>query len=138
MLLLKLGSYTEARDCAEEAIALNAKSWESHLLLSKARWNLGDLEDARQSARRATELNREEPRVRKWWTMVNEGLGENYLKDGRYADARDCLREAIVVAEASPTSHLLLSQACLKVGDFRGALHATARAGRSWWERKRR
>ena len=141
-ILLKASRYAEARDCAEEAIALSATSWESHLLLSKAQWSLGALEDARRSARRAAELNSEEPRVSKWCTTVNQRLGEKYLKDSRYAEARDCLREAIVRAEASGTTYLLLSEACLKLGDFRGALRAAARAAaraaRSWRQRKRR
>jgi Flp pilus assembly protein TadD len=127
-ILLKAGRYAEARDCAEEAITLRAESWEPYLLLSEAQWRLGALEDAHRSARRAAELNSEEPSVSKWWRTVSQHLADKYLKAGRYAEARDCLREAIVGAEANGISHFLLSEACLKLGDFRGALRAAARA----------
>jgi tetratricopeptide (TPR) repeat protein len=50
------------------------------------------------------------------------------LKAGRYAEARDCLQQATVDAKANSNRYLLLSEACLKLGDFRGAWHATARA----------
>ena len=125
---LKAGRYAEARDCAEESIALRAERWEPHLLLSKAQWGLGALEDALRSARRAAELNSEEPSVSRWWRTVSQRLGDKYLKAGRYAEARDCLREAIVGAEPNGISHLLLSEAYLKLGDFRGAWRAAARA----------
>jgi tetratricopeptide (TPR) repeat protein len=127
-ILLKAGRHAEARDCAEDAIALNAESWQSHLLLSKARWGLGALEDARRSAKRAAELSREEPSVSKWWTTVSQRLGNKYLKAGRHAEARDCLQEAIVRAEADGITHLLLTEACLKLGNFTCAWRAARRA----------
>ena len=127
-ILLKAGRYAEARDCAEESIALRAERWEPHLLLSKAQWGLGALEDALRSVRRAAELNSEEPSVSKWWRTLTQRLAGTYLKTGRYAEARDCLREAIVGAEPNGISHLLLSEAYLKLGDFRGAWRASARA----------
>ncbi len=126
-ILLKAARYAEARDCAEEAIALSAESWEPHLLLSKAQWRLGALEDARRSAKRAAELGRDEPSASKWWATVSQRLGEKYLKDGRYAEARECLQQAIGCAEATGTNELL-AEACVKLGDFRGALRAAWRA----------
>jgi tetratricopeptide (TPR) repeat protein len=137
-ILLKASRYAEARDCAQEAIALCATSWECHLLLSKAQWSLGALEDARRSAGQAAELNSAEPQVTKWWSTVNLRLGEKYLNDSRYAEARDCLQEVIFPAEASGATYLHLSKACLKLGDFRGALRAGARAARSWRQWKHR
>ena len=74
-ILLKAGRYAEARDCAEESIALRAERWEPHLLLSKAQWELGALEDALRSVRRAAELNSEEPSVSKWWSDSHSAPG---------------------------------------------------------------
>jgi Flp pilus assembly protein TadD len=50
------------------------------------------------------------------------------LRAGRYAEARDCLQEATAGAKPNGSSHLLLSEICLKLGDLRGAWRATARA----------
>ena len=124
-ILLKAGRCADARNYAEEAISLSAESWEPHLLLSKVQWELGALEDARRSVRRAAELSKEKSTVSKWWATVNRRLGDKYLKAGRYAEARDCVREAIGCAEAKDINDLFL--ACMKLGDFRAAWRVVAR-----------
>jgi hypothetical protein len=50
------------------------------------------------------------------------------LRAGRYAEARDCLQEATAGATANGVGNLLLGEACLHLGDYWGAWHATARA----------
>src|SRR5262249_24677448 len=139
---LKAGCYAEARDCAQEAIALGSEGWQSHLLLGKAQWRLGASEEAYGSVKRAAELNREEPSVRKWWIGVSRRLGEEYLKAGHYAEARDCAKEAIGFGSEGWQSHLLLGEAQWRLGAFEEAYGSVKRAAelnreepsvRKWW-----
>lgn len=129
-ILLKFERYAEARDAAEKAIELSTGEWEPHLLLSKTLLRLGEVEHAHRSAMRGHDLGLREPRACLWYETINERLGEEYLKAGRFAEARNCLQIASAGTRADTMTHLHLTKACLRLGDLRGALRASGRAAR--------
>jgi tetratricopeptide (TPR) repeat protein len=113
------GNFELALRYAEEVVAANPTSAalaRSAELLEK----LGRREQAVAAARKALE------RSPQGFHAVL--LGTILLRAGCYAEARDCLKKAAAGATANGVSHLVLSEACLKLGDFRGAWRAAARA----------
>jgi Flp pilus assembly protein TadD len=117
---MQRGNVKLALRYAEEIVAANPSGAEFARvagLLNK----LGRTEQALAAVQKARELS---PQEEAYAVLLAKIL----LKAGRYAEARDCLQEADVGAKAGGVSHLLLSEACLKLGDFRGAWRAMARA----------
>ena len=112
------GNFELALRYAEEVVAANPSS-EGFARVAKLLDKLGRAEQALAAARKALEASPQEG-------VYSVLLATILLRAGRYAEARNCLQEATVGAKANGISYLLLSEASLKLGDFRGAWRATA------------
>lgn len=114
------GNFELALRYAEEVVAASPSGL-AFARVAKLLDRLGRTEQALAAARKALERSPQDE-------ARSVFLAKILMRARRYAEARDCLQQATAGAKASNNSHLLLGEACLNLGDFRGAWRATARA----------
>jgi tetratricopeptide (TPR) repeat protein len=102
--------YDEARPLLLRSLELDPENADAVAALAEAEEGLGDLAAAETHARRALERSTANPTA----SLV---LGLLYMKQQRYADARDAFVKVVTADPDSSKAHYQLSLACARLGD---------------------
>ena len=125
-LYLKLEQYAKALTCYKKLLgeqkALSAD------LRAHLNFNAGLAYYHRDNARLAEIHFRAARRIDPRFPKINESLGELLLRRGAYAEAVECLKEAITVEQYSWIAHYMLGTAYAKMFDWKRAHEEFAHA----------
>lgn len=119
--LLGLQRYGAAADALAEALRLGDDDLETYLLRAAALWEMGETVDSEAVYREAVHISGGAP-------VALHQLGSLLLWQGRYAEARVVLDEALAAAPHVPDLALDLGRAAEGTGDLEEAAEAYARA----------
>lgn len=115
--MLRAGEKAQAFSLLNEAIQQRTDIWEMYQTRSAVALMLGYVPHAERDAHKAIAIN---PRA----ALSHNALGQAYLAQGRYSEAKEVFAKAVRLAPQLAVQHYNYGFACYRLGEFAAATQA--------------